>query len=94
VKLKRQFDEGFKAGAEAERKRIQSVEEQTLPGHEALIAKLKFDGHTTAQQAAVQVLAAERKKRLAMTDPDLTKVEQKLAIVFRNTAARGKSEAD
>jgi len=54
--------EGFKAGAEAERARIQAVEEQLMPGHEELVAKLKFDGKTTGEQAAVQILAAEKKK--------------------------------
>lgn len=47
-------------GAAAERARIQDVEAQALPGHEALIASLKFDGTTTGAQAAIQVLAAER----------------------------------
>jgi signal peptide peptidase SppA len=58
------FDEGFKAGADAERSRIQAVEEQgsVLAGHEDLVAKLKFDGKTTGDQAAAQILAAEKKK--------------------------------
>lgn len=59
---------GLKEGAEIERKRIQEVEAQTMPGHEALIAKLKADGKTTGPEAAVQVLNAERalaKSRLA-----------------------------
>jgi hypothetical protein len=56
------FNEGFKAGAEGERKRIQAVEAQNLPGHEDLIATLKFDGKTTGEQAAMAVLAAEKKK--------------------------------
>lgn len=47
-------------GATAERKRIQDVRAQTLKGHEALIETLAFDGKTTGEQAAVQVLAAER----------------------------------
>ena len=47
-------------GAQAERERIQAVEAQTMPGHEALIAALKWDGQTSGAQAAVQVLAAER----------------------------------
>lgn len=51
---------GFDAGAAAERQRIQDVEAQALPGHEALIATLKFDGKTSGPEAAVQVLAAER----------------------------------
>lgn len=49
-------------GANEERARIQAIEEQAkgFPGHEDLIAKLKFDGKTTGDQAAVQILAAER----------------------------------
>jgi signal peptide peptidase SppA len=55
--------EGIAAGATAERERIQAVEAQALPGHSALIASLKFDGKTTGHDAAVAVLAAERKLR-------------------------------
>ena len=47
-------------GSEAERARIQAVREQSMPGHEALIEALAFDGKTTGPEAAVQVLAAER----------------------------------
>lgn len=50
-------------GAAAERERIQSVESQAIPGHEKLIAALKFDGKTTGPEAAVQVLQAERAQR-------------------------------
>ncbi len=88
VKAKR-FDEVFRAGAKAERERIQAVEAQFLPGHEDLIAKLAFDGKTTGEQAAVAVLAAEKKKR---AQPDEVKVEApaKPFIAFRNTAANGR----
>jgi len=55
--------EGSASGAEAERKRIQDVEAQSMPGHEALIAQLKFDGKTTGAEAAVQVINAERQLR-------------------------------
>jgi ClpP class serine protease len=48
-------------GATAERERILGVEQQTLPGHEALIASLKADGKTSPEEAAVQILAAEKK---------------------------------
>lgn len=54
--------EGRIQGAENERKRIQAVEEQNMPGHEALIAELKFDGTTSGPEAAVKVLAAEKQK--------------------------------
>lgn len=44
----------------AERTRILAIEAQAMPGHEALVATLKADGKTTAPEAAVQILAAER----------------------------------
>jgi signal peptide peptidase SppA len=51
--------------AAAERARIVAVREQSLPGHEALIERLAFDGHTTGPEAAAAVLAAERASRTA-----------------------------
>ena len=52
-------------GATAERNRIRSVEEAAAcaPGHEALIAGLKYDGKTTAGEAALQILGAEQALR-------------------------------
>jgi hypothetical protein len=47
----------------AERERIQGVEAQSIPGHEALVLSLKFDGKTSPGDAAVAVLAAEKQKR-------------------------------
>lgn len=49
--------------AKQERERIQSVMEQSMPGHEALIQQLAFDGKTTGPEAAVQVINAERKAK-------------------------------
>jgi signal peptide peptidase SppA len=49
-------------GATAERQRIQDVNAQSIPGHEALINGLAFDGKTTGPEAAVQVLGAHRKE--------------------------------
>lgn len=51
------------AGAAAERARIQAVESALIPGHEALIAALKFDGKSTGGDAALAVNAAERALR-------------------------------
>lgn len=50
-------------GATAESQRIQAVAAQTLPGHEALIEGVKYDGKTTGAEAAVLVLAAEKTAR-------------------------------
>ena len=52
-------------GASAERERIQGIEAQAIPGHDALIASLKFDGKSTAGDAAMAVLAAEKQTRSA-----------------------------
>jgi capsid assembly protease len=57
--------EGVTAGATAERERIKAVEAaaQGFPGHDELLATLKFDGKTNGDQAATQILAAERTLR-------------------------------
>jgi hypothetical protein len=59
------FAKGKSDGASAERDRIKAVESQgeNLPGHEALIQEMKFDGKTTGPEAAVKVLAAEKTKK-------------------------------
>ena len=57
--------QGAAQGATAERERIQAVESQLIPGHEALISSLKFDGKSGAGEAAVAVLAAEKQTRSA-----------------------------
>jgi len=55
---------GAKEGAESERNRIKAVQDQLIPGHEKLINGLMWDGKTTGEQAAVQVLAAEKATRV------------------------------
>lgn len=58
--------QGFHQGRTAEAARIKAVREQLMPGHEALIERLAFDGATTGPEAAVAVLAAERTRLGAM----------------------------
>ncbi len=55
--------QGRTEGAAAELARIQSVEKVALPGHEKLVAGLKFDGKTTGPEAALKVLEAEKELR-------------------------------
>lgn len=50
-------------GATAERKRIQDIEALALPGHEKVIAEMKFDGKTSASDAALRIVAAEKETR-------------------------------
>lgn len=56
------FNEGFKAGSEAERERINSLEEVSMPGHEALLEAAKKDGKTKAADLAVKIVAAEKQR--------------------------------
>jgi hypothetical protein len=75
--LKKGTEDGLKAGVEKERARIQAVEGSLLPGHEALIESMKFDGVTTGEQAAVKILQAEkalRETKLAAYKEDAPKV--------------------
>lgn len=54
-------------GATRERERIQAVQAvgDGLPGHEKLLAALAHDGKTTAAEASLAVLAAEKQARAA-----------------------------
>lgn len=50
-------------GAQAERDRIASVRAQSIPGYEALIEQLAFDGASTSSDAALAIVAAEKQAR-------------------------------
>lgn len=60
--LDAKVQEARASGATAERDRIKAVKAQTLPGHDALIEQMMFDGTTTGPQAAEKVIAADRAK--------------------------------
>ena len=48
--------EGIAAGAEGERMRIQGIHAHSMPGFEASIESMMFDGQTKPEQAAVKLL--------------------------------------
>jgi signal peptide peptidase SppA len=54
------LSEGAETGAKTELARIQAVEAVAIPGHDELIARLKYDGKTTGAEAAIQVIQAEQ----------------------------------
>ncbi len=54
-------EKGLEQGIETENKRIQDVLSLSIPGHEKLISELAFDKKTEKAEAAVQVLAAEKR---------------------------------
>lgn len=67
-----------KAANLAERTRISGVLDQDLPGHEAMLKALAFDGKTTPEQAAVAVLQAEKsvaKNRVAHISADARELD-------------------
>lgn len=53
--------EGHQLGAAAELSRIKGVLDATLPGHEDLAKQLAFDGKTNAGEAALAMVAAEKR---------------------------------
>jgi hypothetical protein len=77
---------GKLSGAESERERIKGVEEQLIPGHEALIASLKYDGKTTGPEAAVQVLKKER-ELMASRHEDMIADGEKVKVKDANLPA-------
>ncbi len=71
-------NEALSEGAAKERARIQSIEEIAMAGHEALVNAAKFDGITTAEMLAVQMVKAEKAKatmRLANIAEDAKSLE-------------------
>jgi signal peptide peptidase SppA len=68
-------------GASAERERIQAVEAQLIPGHEALIASLKFDGKSGPGEAAMAINAAERNLRTAAAQAAAAEAPKPVAVV-------------
>ena len=79
-------------GAAAERARIQAIEAQAIPGHEALINTLKFDGKSTGGDAAMAVLAAERATRTAHATAAANEAPQPLAMTPPPAVAPAASE--
>ena len=50
-------------GAELERERIKACEGASFPGHEALVASMKYDGKSQAADVALAVMSAEKEVR-------------------------------
>jgi signal peptide peptidase SppA len=79
--------------AAAERTRIMGVLGVALPGHEALVNGLAFDGKTTPAEAALKVNEAERAKRGAALSALQTGAAA-TAAVAASAAAAGAGEAE
>ena len=60
------LNEAIAEGAEQERARIQAIEDIAIVGHEDLVNAAKFDGKTTAEALAVQILKADKARGAQM----------------------------
>lgn len=86
---------GRAAGAKAERERIQSIEAVQAPGHEALVADMKFKEGTTAADVALAVVQAQAKVRqaaAAATTTDATRLAEQATGAGNATPAKGADE--
>lgn len=71
-------NEGQEAGIQAERKRIQAIEDLAMPGNEELVTKAKFETGVTAEQVAVEIIKAEKQRGtnfLAATKEDAKQLD-------------------
>jgi ClpP class serine protease len=92
--------EGHVAGAVAERNRIQGVMAQAVAGHDELVRALAFDGKSTAGDAAMAILAAERSTRsaqaqaLAADAPEPLHMQPAPTVTAPEAAAKSKAQID
>jgi signal peptide peptidase SppA len=92
--------EGQAAGAVAERDRIQGVMAQAVAGHEELVKAMAFDGKSTAGDAAMAILAAERLARsaqaqaLAADAPAPLNVQAAPTVAAPEASAKSKAQID
>lgn len=69
---------------QAETARIQSVLDQSMPGHEQMINILAFDGKTTGPEAAVKVLQAEKEFKKSIKE-DLKSDAKEISNITAST---------
>jgi len=85
-------------GAVAERERIQGIESALLPGHEKTIAAMKFDGKSTAGDAALAIVQAESTARASRAQALLNEspepVKASVAAEPKADAPKNKEEMD
>ena len=86
--LSQAYETGFAAGRAQEVERIRSIHDMSYPGHEKLIEQLMFDGKTSQGEAAMAVLAAERKIRAAeLLERQVVTVESKIKARWESNAS-------
>lgn len=56
------YDAAFNEGVKAERGRIKAIEDLAIPGNEEIINKAKFESGVTAENVAIDIIKAEKKR--------------------------------
>lgn len=83
-------------GARAERSRLQAIDEVALPGHEALVARARYEEPITAEALALAIIRAEREHRtehLAAVAADAHETEVDAAPLAAPTAKEEEDRA-
>lgn len=55
-------NEGYNEGVQNERERIKKIEDMTMPGHDKLAAKAKFETGIKAEEFAMEMIKAEKQR--------------------------------
>ena len=76
-------------GAAAERDRIKDVFAQAMPGHEALVEGMAFDGKSTGGDVAKAIVAAEKQTRGARVESMRNEAPKTVPAAPVNTGANG-----
>ncbi|WP_456390619.1 S49 family peptidase [Hydrogenimonas sp.] len=71
----------FEVGATAERERIKAIEAVAVPGFEAIVNEMKFDGKSTAEQVELAMWRAEKEKKAKMEQSWTADGEEVAALV-------------
>jgi len=86
------YAEIFEAGAVAERDRIMGIEAVAIAGYEEIVAEMKFDGKSTAEQVELAMWRAEKEKMAKMKQSWTADGEEVAALVAE--AGTSVSDAD
>lgn len=78
-------------GAAAEIQRINAVRACSIPGHEALVEQLAFDGKSTASDAALAIVEAEKAQRTAAATAADLEAPKAVPAVDSDDAASAKT---
>ena len=81
-------------GAKAERDRIASCEESSLPGFEAIVSAMKHDGKSTGADVAVAIIAEQKKQQASHLDAFVANAPKPVPHAAVDPVAQESSQED